>query len=175
MLERLLGTPFAEGKAEFWDASTQNTIDGSQFKFKGWNTERNTYEVKSVAIDPETGTALPRKLYTFEVAPSGLRYKVNIVGQNIDDEEVGMLMFGLEAFNSEIFPLTIGAMAGRGFGRMKFTLKQIYRLTRDDLSEWVRQAVSNNHAGYYALRDVTNQKDELILKFKTAFLQALGS
>lgn len=174
MLERLLGTPFAEGKAEFWDASAINTVNGKQFKDRGWNSERNTYVVKSVAIDPTTGTAFPHKLYTFEVAPPGLRYELNVVGQNLDDEEIGMLLFGLESFNSEIFPLTIGAMSGRGFGRMSFKLKEIYRITQDDLPDWVKNSIKDGHAGYHALKNVTDQKDILIKKFKTAFQDSLG-
>lgn len=175
MLELLFGTPFAEGKIEIWDSTLLNPIMNNQFtKEQGWNPERQTFTVKSVAIDPVTGTALPHKLYTFEVTPPGFKYELNIVGQNLSNEEIGMLLFGLDAFNSDIFPLTIGAMAGRGFGRMKFSLKKIYQLTLKELPAWITNANNNGHAGYESLPEVTNKKAEFIQQFKAAFLQKVG-
>lgn len=173
MLECLFGTPFAEGKIEFWDAPS-NPVGDSQYTPRGWLDKRNTYLVKSVAIDPETGTAEPHKLYTFEVAPTGLRYDVTVVGQNLSNEELGLLLFGLESFNSDVYPVTIGAMSGRGFGRMKFSLKEIYCLRNNDLKEWIKNARNNENAGYYSLKNVTNQKEKLISEFKNCFNNQLG-
>lgn len=172
--ECLFGTPFAEGKAEFWDAPAVNSTTDDRFALRGWIPERNTYTVKSVAIDPETGTADPHKLYTFEVAPAGLCFQVNIVGQNLSQEELGMLLFGLESFNSDIYPITIGAMAGRGFGRMRFELREIHRLITSDLPDWIKQQKHKEAAGYYALKDVTAKKNELINEFKKSFQKILG-
>ncbi|NWF92968.1 MAG: hypothetical protein HXY46_08625 [Syntrophaceae bacterium] len=175
MLERLLGTPFAEGKVEFWDAPLINrTIQMPPgYESAGWNPDRCTYIVKSVAIDPATGTAAARKLYTFEVAPAGMQYELNVVGQNLDDEELGLLFFGLEAINSEIYPLTLGAMSGRGFGRMKFSAKTIYKLDKQDLNEWIKQSIEKSHGGYYALKEVKDYQ-KLINRFKDAFSELVG-
>jgi CRISPR/Cas system CSM-associated protein Csm3 (group 7 of RAMP superfamily) len=175
MLELLLGTPFAEGKVEFWDAPLINrTIQMPPgYERAGWNPDRCTYVVKSVAIDPITGTAAARKLYTFEVAPAGLKYELNVVGQNLDAEELGLLLFALEAINSEIYPLTFGAMSGRGFGRMKFSAKAIYKLGKEDLNDWIKQSVEKSHAGYYALKEIKDYQ-KLINGFKNAFSKLVG-
>lgn len=171
LLEQLFGTPFSEGKIEFWDAPAANKINAPAYTARGWNQDRQSYIVQSVSIDPETGAADPHKLYAFEVAPSGLRYQVNIVGQNLTDEELGFLLFGLYGFNSEIFPLTIGAMAGRGFGRMAFKLTNLYRVQNKDqeLANWAKLASEKNHAGYNLLPKVTEPVDQLINRFKNAF------
>lgn len=175
MLELLLGTPFAEGKVEFWDAPLINRTIQTPLGYEraGWNPARCTYVVKSVAIDPTTGTAAARKLYTFEVAPPGLQYELNVVGQNLDDEDLGLLLFGLEAINSEIYPLTLGAMSGRGFGRMKFSTKAIYKLGKEGLSDWMKQSIEKSHAGYYALKEIKDYQ-KLIKGFKDAFSKLVG-
>jgi len=173
LLEQTFGTPFAEGKVEFWDAPATNKVSAKHFEKKGWNEETQCYVVKSVSIDPVTGAAEPHKLYAFEVSPPGLRYKVNVVGQNLMPEELGLVLFGLYGFNSEIFPLTIGAMSGRGFGRLKFEIKNIYCLENNDVKNWAKIAFNNNHAGYNALPKVDRSVAEIIQDFKDKFLKKM--
>ncbi len=173
LLEKVFGTPFWAGKVEFWDAPASNRISGARFVDKEWDDERQCYLVRSVAIDPITGTAESHKLYTFEVAPAGIRYNVNIVGQNLEPEELGFLLFGLSGFNSEIYPLTIGAMSGRGFGQMKFEVKKIYALTQEGLSDWVKEASTHDHAGYSALKCLEEPLENIIQPFRERFLNQL--
>ncbi|NTW63343.1 MAG: hypothetical protein HGA46_04480 [Chlorobiaceae bacterium] len=176
LLEKLFGTPLWAGKVEFWNASATGEIDGGCFKDKDWDQVRQCYLIRSVAIDPVTGAAEAHKLYTFEVAPAELSYKVNIVGQKLEDAELGMLLFALNGFNSGIYPLTIGAMSGRGFGQMTFTLDKLYVLenTQEALEEWVKQANEHDHAGYHALKEMSDtERNELIGTFKLAFSEAI--
>ena len=172
LLEQLFGTPFSESKIEFWDAPAINKINGSEFVRRGWDDDRQCYVIQSVAIDPITGTAETHKLYSFEVAPKGLRYEVNIVGQNLTDIELGFVIFGLYGFNSPVYPLTIGAMSGRGFGQMSFDLKKIYEIRDGDLENWAKDALLKDHAGYSAL-PLSKNKDELIKSFKDAFYEKI--
>lgn len=174
LLEQLFGTSFCESKVEFWDAPAINTVQAVNYNEKGWDQKRQCYVVRSVAINPETGTAEAHKLYAFEVAPPGLRYNVNLVGQNLTEEELGFLIFGLNGFNSDIFPLTIGAMAGRGFGRMKFQLTKVYRMQSADLKQWAEKAVESDHAGYHILPLATIDTPSLIAPFKEAFQRRMG-
>ncbi|MBN2093059.1 hypothetical protein JW964_25775 [candidate division KSB1 bacterium] len=168
LLEQLFGTSFTESKIEFWDAPAMNKVSAPHLVSRGWDDERQSYIVRSVVIDPLTGAAEPHKLYAFEVAPPGLKYQVNIVGQNLSDTELGFLIFGLNGFNSPVYPLTIGAMSGRGFGQMNFQLKNIYRVQSNELDAWAKLALDDNHAGYNALTIAKNQTD-LIKEFKKAF------
>ncbi len=175
LLEKVFGTTLWAGKIEFWDASATSKIDGKCFKDKDWDQERQCYLVRSVAIDPVTGAAEAHKLYTFEVAPAGLSYNVNIVGQKLDEKELGMLLFALNGFNSGIYPLTIGAMSGRGFGQMSFTLDKLYVL--DDSPEavqaWAVLASEHDHAGYCGLPEKSADMQALIDTFKQQFVNAI--
>jgi CRISPR/Cas system CSM-associated protein Csm3 (group 7 of RAMP superfamily) len=179
MLEQVFGTPFAEGKVEFWDAPAANKVtapDQQLWKTKGWDEARQCYRVHSVAIDPTTGAAEKHKLYSFEVTPAGLEYQVNIVGQNLADEELGLLLFGLEGFNSKIVPLTIGAMSARGFGRMTLKPeKKIYRVTKEQLPMWVENTLlQNDLAGFAALPPlIGSAADALIQSCKKKFVDII--
>jgi CRISPR/Cas system CSM-associated protein Csm3 (group 7 of RAMP superfamily) len=174
LLEQLMGTPFCESKIEFWDADLLQKADGNRYKAKGWDQDRQSYVVQSVAINPITGAAERNKLYSFDVAPAGLQFRMNIVGRNLSARELGMLLFGLGGFNSLIYPLTIGAMAGRGFGRMEFKLEAIYRLTssNNELLNWIKLASSAESAGYHSLDSLKLNNDmanTLINTFKSEF------
>ncbi len=175
LLEKVFGTPLWAGKIEFWDASATGKIDGRRFEDKDWDDNRQCYLVRSVAIDPVTGAAEAHKFYTFEVAPAELSYKVNIAGQKLDDTELGMLLFALNGFNSGIYPLTIGAMSGRGFGQMRFTLDKLYVLedTPEAVQEWAVQANQNDHAGYCGLPEKSADMQALIDSFKKRFANAI--
>lgn len=175
VLEQVFGTPFAEGKVEFWDAPAANKVTAPPlWETKGWNKDRQSYVVHSVAIDPTTGAAEKHKLYSFEVVPQGVVYQVNIVGQNLSDDELGLLLFGMEGFNSRIVPLTIGAMSARGFGRMAFKPEKIYRITKADLPAWIESSLMRyDSAGYEALPEITGSADAMIQSFKTKFLDTI--
>jgi CRISPR-associated protein Csm3 len=179
VLEQVFGTPFAEGKVEFWDAPAANKVTvpapwKALWKTKGWNEEHQCYLVHSVAIDPTTGAAEKHKLYSFEVVPQGVVYQVNIVGQNLSDDELGLLLFGMEGFNSRIVPLTIGAMSARGFGRMAFKPEKIYRITKAGLREWIESSLMrSDSAGYEALPEITGSADTMIQSFKKKFLDTI--
>jgi CRISPR/Cas system CSM-associated protein Csm3 (group 7 of RAMP superfamily) len=163
MLERLFGTPFAEGKIEVWDGecTTANlnvaSAIASPDKPPFWDPVRLTYVGKSIAIEPAARVVLEQRLFHYEVVPPGVSFKITLTGQNLTDMELGMLVFGLEAFNSEIWPLTLGADEGTGFGRFTFELSKIYRLKKKELAQWVQSALTNNHAGYHGLEELPAQ------------------
>jgi CRISPR/Cas system CSM-associated protein Csm3 (group 7 of RAMP superfamily) len=141
------------------------------FSNKGWDEKLCSYIVKSVAIDPLTGAAEPNKLYNFEVVPSGAKFGVVLTGQNLEKHELGFVLFGLSGFDSTLFPLTIGAMAGRGFGRMSFEVTEICCLTntKDDIKKWAELVQVGEKAGYDCLKDFKIEKDkarEFINAFK---------
>ena len=175
MLGQLFGTPFHETKIEFWVAYLQNSVaEDPRLVEKGWDHSKQSYVVRSVAIDPETGAAAPNKLYSFDVAPPGQQYKIDVVGYNLDSEELGMLITGLCGFNSEIMPLQMGAMAGRGFGRMEFKLQNVYCLEKGDLTNWFNLALDKNLAGFDYLPRLIKKGDnwqDRVKSYKEAFVK----
>lgn len=172
LLEQVFGTPFAESKVEFWDASLIKKADDPQeLDMKGWDSDRQSYIVRSVSIDPETGSAEPNKLYSFEVVPPGAQFEITVTGQNLNAVEMGLVLFGIYGFNSAIYPLTIGAMASRGFGRMRFTFQDIRGVTTGEngnLRQWAAEALTSEHAGYNTLLSINEAeaKQQFITAFK---------
>src|SRR6266851_8888371 len=83
-----------------------------------WHGSRGTYVITSVGIDPETGAAKAGVLYNMEVVPAGVQFKLTIVGSNLGDAEVAMLLWSLDRLNDSAGLVTLGAHAGRGFGRV---------------------------------------------------------
>lgn len=151
-----------------------NKVEAPGLLNKGWDDERQSYVIRSVSIDPLTGAAEPNKLYAFDVVPPGAKFEVNITGQNLNVIELGFVLFGLYGFNSEIFPLTIGAMSGRGFGRMKFTVTEMYHLNRQKIKRWAEEALEHDHAGYGSLPKLgEDEAKEALHKFKRAFQKVL--
>ncbi len=185
-LEILFGTPLQQGKVEFWDA---NCISSEPQNYRTVNNSTNPYCYidTSVAIDPTTGTALPHMLYNAEVVYPGITFEFNIVGQNLDKQELGILFFALQGFNSEIFPIRIGARSGRGYGRFKFILNKIYCLEAANINQWALSLVSHfgessqmeaaidNQAGYFSLPELSQvDQDQLIADVKREMKQEWG-
>jgi CRISPR/Cas system CSM-associated protein Csm3 (group 7 of RAMP superfamily) len=188
-LELLFGTPFHEGKVEIWDAGCNTTTDPN-FKddVLGWNGNSLTYIDTSVAIDPETGTAMEHLLYQYEVVPPGVEFEFNLTGQNLSRIELGILLLALEGFNSGIYPIQVGGRGGRGFGHLKWEPTNIYRLEASGLKGWVTGMINNfgettpeqktskkMDAGYFALPRLTSEeKDKLVKDVKNALLGQIG-
>ncbi len=164
-LELLFGTPFHEGKIEVWDASCITAKLTAPDTLLGWKDSSLTYIDTSVAINPATGTAIEDLLYNAEVVPPGVEFEFNLVGQNLSDFEIGLVLLALQGFNSSIYPILVGARTGRGYGRMKFVPGRISGLKADGLQDWVANTVQSfgtdnpaevlgnagDAAGYYAL------------------------
>lgn len=180
-LELLFGTPLNAGKIEVWDAPcTTNSLSIAD-RLLGWSPDRLTYVDTSVAIDPTTGTALDRLLYKAEVVPPGVSFEVSIVGQNLSETELGIVLLALEGFNSKIYPIHVGARSGRGYGRFEFALGDIYRLEQADLKIWLKTALAAagtpgqaDNAGYFGLKklDAAEQK-RLLNAVKSSFSAAM--
>jgi CRISPR/Cas system CSM-associated protein Csm3 (group 7 of RAMP superfamily) len=113
------------GKLDFFDATYSNCPTKSLHAGHPpyWSALRGTYVVTSVAIDRKTGVGSDGLLYNIEVVPEGAVFDVEIVGHNLPDADLGLLLGALEmAFGGEHAAVTLGAHAGRGFGRLRWEL-----------------------------------------------------
>jgi len=185
-LELLFGTPFNAGKLEIWDAKCVTDDVQASDAMLNWDRQRLTYVDTSVAIDPATGTAKDKLLYKTEIVPPGVEFEANLVAQNLSDEELGLTLFALQGFNSEIYPIRLGARAGRGYGRMRFTPTKISYLDRESLGGWIKgtlNAISFDNAdtaevnaGYFALPELNDEQQRAkIAAVKKALTARLGS
>jgi CRISPR/Cas system CSM-associated protein Csm3 (group 7 of RAMP superfamily) len=164
----LLGTTEGSGKVKFED-STRLPIVGETLLGEDvppyWNRNRGTYRPTSVCIDPLTGAAKARLLYSMEVVPAGAKFKVVLCGWNLLDSEVAMLLAGLEAFNEPSGGVTLGAHAGRGYGRMSWSPEGVYlvgvRSKDGSFAEKARQDVWRRHLSSGALAKIDGDPVEL--------------
>ncbi len=187
-LELLFGTPFHEGKVEVWDAAcrTDQTLQAPD-TLLSWKPQSLTYIDTSVAIDPTTGTALENLLYKTEVVPPGVEFELTLAGQNLTDFELGLVLLGLQGFNSQIYPIQVGARGGRGYGRMCFTPGPVYKLDADGAKAWVAGIISSlgqaggetsldGAAGYFTLPELSPEEQQALIKQAKEQLQSqLGS
>lgn len=169
-LELLFGTPLNAGKIEVWDATCcTGDLQAMNDTLLGWDSNRLTYVDTSVAIDPARGTAKEKLLYKADVVPPGVTFELNLVAQNLSDDELGLLLLALEGFNSQIYPIQVGARRGRGYGRMRFQMGTIYRLERDGVKKWLKETLQAAGtepipAGYFGLPKLSDAEQKQKIK-----------
>ncbi|MHA1303608.1 MAG: type III CRISPR-associated RAMP protein Csx7 [Candidatus Heimdallarchaeaceae archaeon] len=109
---RLLGSPHIASRVKFPDMPVLGD----------WDT--TMYEVRNgVAIDRDSETAKSGALYDFEVVPPGTRFKFDMLIENPEDWELGLLFMGLGLFNKGYAYL--GGIKSRGLGTMKINFNII--------------------------------------------------
>ncbi|MDD1762121.1 MAG: RAMP superfamily CRISPR-associated protein [Methanothrix sp.] len=169
-LELLFGTPLNAGKVDVWDATCSTSdLQAMNDKLLGWDDKRLTYVDTSVAIDPARGTAKNKLLYKADVVPPGVTFELNLVAQNLSDEELGLVLLALEGFNSQIYPVQVGARGGRGYGRMKFEMGAVYQLERENVKNWLKETLqamgtSATPAGYFGLTQLAADEQKTKIK-----------
>jgi CRISPR/Cas system CSM-associated protein Csm3 (group 7 of RAMP superfamily) len=89
-----------------------------------------------VAIDRPTRTALDERLFHLEYVPPGVVFKVRIRGDGLTEDEVHLLLAGLNGFNAPE-AVTLGRGTADGWGRMAWTLEGIRRLDADGVAAWL--------------------------------------
>ena len=184
LLELLFGTPFNAGKIEVWDATClTDDLDVSDHLLN-WNSQSLTYVDTSVAINPATGTALEKLLYKTEIVPPGVVFELNIVGQNLSGEELGLVLLALQGFNSSIYPIRLGARSGRGYGRVRFMPGDVYCLDASKMRDWIKTCIHEFGdeqaaeeavaAGYFALPKLNEtEQQQLIGTVKSKLIAGL--
>jgi CRISPR/Cas system CSM-associated protein Csm3 (group 7 of RAMP superfamily) len=157
--KKIFGSMENEGKLEVWDAyCLTNITDATEYHGVGWDKGRLTYVAKSVAINPETGTAEEGKLYNYELVPTGARFAVTFSAQNLSEVEAALLLKVLKGFDHTLpNPIVLGAMGKLGFGIFDISNFKIYRLKKGDLSAWKKECAEDDLAGYDSIsRDCFN-------------------
>jgi len=71
-----------------------------------------------VGIDRDTRTAAGQVLYSFEAVPAGTQFRCEIVVENADDVELGLLLLGLSEMQQGRVPLGGARSRGLGWGKL---------------------------------------------------------
>jgi CRISPR-associated protein Csm3 len=107
-----------------------------------------------VAIDRGTETASPRKLYDLEVVPAGVEFDLNIVVENANDKDLGLLYLALRDF--ERGAAFIGGSKTKGLGNVKLTYGEIEEIDNSSLVNYLL----GGRGIVYGRRDVGGEGEE---------------
>lgn len=117
---RAFGSPWVASKFQFLDATLSSP----------WVPE--LLEVRDgVAIDRESETAASGLKFDLEVVPPGTQFQAEIVAENPDDYELGMLVLAVELLNDGLARL--GGATSRGLGRVRFELDEVTEVTPQEI------------------------------------------
>ncbi len=157
LISRLFGSPWIASKFQVRDLTVVRDTWFGQYQ-----------ERDGVAIDRDTETAAEKKLYDFQVVPSGTSFDLKIVVENAERWELGLLMIGLHQFESEQIPLGGGRSRGLGVVSLKIEQMQWFDTEGDakKLLNYLQNQVTGNMSNYQC-------GEEKIEKLKKEWTQAL--
>jgi len=121
---RVFGSPWLASKVSIRDLLVDEIVWFGQFEVRN-----------GVAIDRDTETAAEKKLYDFEVVPSGTRFHSEIVIENAEDWELGLLMAGLRPF--QCGQAALGGARSRGLGVVKIDWQSRTRISKANLLDYL--------------------------------------
>jgi CRISPR/Cas system CSM-associated protein Csm3 (group 7 of RAMP superfamily) len=126
------------------------------------NTWFGQYQERDgVAIDRDTETASEGKLYDYQVVPGGTDFDFKAVVENAEDWELGLLMIGLNQFETEKIPL--GGGRSRGLGVVRLDIDQMRWVDVKDnpeyLLNYLQKIIRNDETAY---EDASDYKDEWV-------------
>ncbi|PLZ05069.1 CRISPR-associated RAMP protein Csx7 [Fischerella thermalis] len=152
LISRLFGSPWIASKFQVRDLTVVRDTWFGQYQ-----------ERDGVAIDRDTETAAEKKLYDFQVVPSGTSFDLKIVVENAESWELGLLMIGLHQFESEQIPLGGGRSRGLGVVSLKIEQMQWFDTEGDakKLLNYLQNQVTGNMSNYqYGEEEIEILKQE---------------
>jgi CRISPR-associated RAMP protein (TIGR02581 family) len=118
---RLFGSPWLASKVFIKDLYC---IDSSWLGF---------IEVRDgVGIDRDTETAADKRKYDYEIVPRNTEFDLEMVVENADDVEVGLLFVGLREIEKGY--ASLGGMGSRGLGKVRLCWKEMELIGGDGVS-----------------------------------------
>lgn len=102
---RTFGSPWLASHVKVKDLGVDEVTWFEQFQVRD-----------GVAIDRDKGTVAGKKLYDYEVVPAGACFKLEIVVENAEPWQLGMLWLGLQPFFQG--NAAVGGFTSRGLGWM---------------------------------------------------------
>lgn len=168
LVSQVFGAPWLAGKFQVRDLTVIPDVWFGQYQ------DRN-----GVAIERDTETASPGKLYDFQVVPAGTPFQFHAVIENAEHWELGLLLIGLHQLETEQLPL--GGGRSRGLGVVKLVLERmdwldvrradnLEEIDRDKLLEYLKQLA--NHQPQNSQQNVLRNA-EIKAMWTEALLQKL--
>lgn len=103
-----------------------------------WSAARQTSVRHGIAIDPITGTAGHRLLYSHELVPAGSAFRCDIEADNLDRAELALLLGLLARWDGGLWS-SLGGKRGKGWGRVTWACESVCGLDPSGLAAWLAQ------------------------------------
>jgi CRISPR/Cas system CSM-associated protein Csm3 (group 7 of RAMP superfamily) len=156
------------GKAEFWNALIEKSLENTQHFPSYWHPERQVGVEIGVTIDRVTRTAREQKLFHREMVPPQVSFKISITGKGLSEEEVALLLVGLNGFNDKQQAIRLGSDNAQNKGLMKWDLDKIEQLDKEATKKWLTQ--DKPGMWYSALQDLNQTQQESLLQKSKALI-----
>lgn len=142
---QLFGSPWYASKLQIRDLHVQPDIWFDQYQQRD-----------GVAIDRDTETASEGKLYDYEVVPAGVVFDFQAIVDNAEDWQLGILYFGLSAF--EKGELTIGGGSSRGLGVIELSLETVTYIDSSSIIKYLTKDYKGENADWEPWVDAFQDK-----------------
>jgi len=161
LVSYLFGSPWLASKFQVRDLTVVPEYCFGQYQ-----------ERDGVAIDRDTETAADGKLYDYQVVPAETPFYFKAVVENAKDWELGLLMIGLNQFETEQIPLGGGRSRGLGVVRLEIDKMRWIDVENNPrfLLEYLQKLVMEDKTAY---GDAVDYKDEWVLKHKDEWVRKL--
>jgi len=123
---RLFGSPWLSSRLYFQDALLTNQSE----------LGRLTEVRDGVGIDRDLGSARPKIKFAFEVVPRDSVFRLRVIGENLQEWEVGLLLVALQAMERGELP--VGGKSTRGLGWAELRGLEVRRIEAQDLLDFLR-------------------------------------
>jgi CRISPR-associated RAMP protein (TIGR02581 family) len=125
VIDLTFGSPELAGRLFLKDALVEPSIWFDQFEVRN-----------GVVLNRDTETAEEGLLYDYEVVPAGTRFDFELVLENADDWQIGMVMLALKPW--ERGEAQIGGFRSRGLGYVQLEIAQRHFIAVTDVDDVLR-------------------------------------
>ncbi|MBT9140012.1 MAG: hypothetical protein DDT30_00584 [Dehalococcoidia bacterium] len=116
-----------------------------------------------VVIDRETETAAGKLKYDFEAVPAQTCFAFELLVENPEDYQLGLLLLGLDFFNQGLARL--GGITSRGLGRVEITIDSVAEHTFDSIMSALAPAKKAEASQPSPPADPPEDPEQVVLHF----------
>lgn len=151
---KLFGSTHRASKVFFKDLNIQQWAEMTQIR-------------DGVAIDRDSGTAVPNLKYDYEVLPVDAMFAFQIMAEDLDDTDLGLLSIGLNELVSGNFQ--VGGKTTRGLGNCQLDNFEIYKSDWEDPEKFKKYILGQTDETKYEKMTGGQAKQFLIQKIERLF------
>jgi CRISPR/Cas system CSM-associated protein Csm3 (group 7 of RAMP superfamily) len=130
------------GKAEFWNVLIKEPLKNPEHPPSYWHEKQQVGVEVGVTIDRITRTAREQRLFYHEIVPPNVCFEIRITGKGLCEDEIALLLAGLNGFNDKQQRISLGSGNSGNKGLMDWNLEEIKRLDEKAAQNWIAEGAS---------------------------------